>query len=172
MKLTPEHPDWVWSTYYWTRETNETESGSKWDAPWNHYHQRTVTAIREKARGDHAVCYNPYLEGRDENGLNANCLSCHSFAAYAANDNVKKVDKGRTLGIKGNIGRQDPYSLHDRWEDEQEYFRDAVQTHFVWSISNSQNTSTSQTKTGSPFMDPNSFQNMLRKALQEHFQNH
>ncbi|HEV2963195.1 MAG TPA: hypothetical protein VG649_15295 [Candidatus Angelobacter sp.] len=163
MKLTPGSPDWIWSTYYWTRDTNETESGKSWNAPWNHFHQVTTTAIRENA-GDHAICYNPYLEGHETNGLKANCLSCHSFAAYSPNAN--KVDDGITLG------RKYPYPAATRSRDEQEYFRDAVQTSFVWSISTSQNNSTSQRKIGATFAAPISFRDMLRNEIQKQPQNH
>jgi hypothetical protein len=133
MKLTPGNPDWIWSTYYWTRETNENERGKNrtgWNAPWNHFHQMTTTAIRENA-GDHAVCYNPYLEGQQTNGLKANCLSCHSFAAYAANE--EKEEPGVANGKKY------PYPRAMRLQDELDYFRSAVQTSFVWSISTNQN---------------------------------
>lgn len=155
MKLTPGNPDWIWSTYYWTRETNKTESGHGWNAPWNHFHQATTTAIRENA-GDHAISYNPYLEGPQTNGLKANCLSCHSFAAYAGN--VDKVDPGTTYG------EEYPYPKANRLLDEHAYFRGAVQTGFVWSISTSQN------KPGSG-QDPTLFQNTLEKVLQEQFHN-
>jgi hypothetical protein len=152
MKLTPGNPDWVWSTYYWTRETNDNEKGKKrtgWNAPWNHFHQMTTTAIRENA-GDHAVCYNPYLEGQDTNGLKANCLSCHSFAAYATN--TQKVVSGTANGKKY------PYPRATRLQDEQEYFRGAVQTSFVWSISTSQN------RPGGA-QDPPSVQNVPQEKL-------
>lgn len=133
MKLTPGNPDWIWSTYYWTRDTNENENGGKkWNAPWNHFHQMTTTAIRENALPPHDICYNPYLEGQQKNGLKANCLSCHSFAAYAPN-----VDK--LSGGGAEDGLTYPYSRAKRILDEQDYFRGAVQTGFVWSISTSQN---------------------------------
>jgi hypothetical protein len=153
MKLTPGNPDWIWSTYYWTRDTNEKESGKLWKAPWNHFHQMTTTAIRENA-GDHAICYNPYLEGIEANGLKDNCLSCHSFAAYAPN--VAKAPAGTANGAKY------PYPKETRLQDELDYFRGAVQTSFVWSIS------TSQSK---PEQDPAFFQNKLEKVLKQEFQN-
>lgn len=157
MKLTPANPDWVWSTYYWTRETNDNERGQgakKWHAPWNHFHQVSTTAIRENA-GDHAICYNPYLEGRETNGLKANCLSCHNFAAYAPN--ADKLDSGT------EHGEEYPYPKKKRLQDEQEYFRGAVQTSFIWSIS------TSQSNPGGG-QGPASFQNKLEKTLHEQFQ--
>jgi hypothetical protein len=155
MKLTSSNPHWIWTTYYWTRKTNETESGSTWKAPWNHFHQMTTRAIREESSDKHAVCYNPYLEGHEENGLKANCLSCHSFAAYARS--ADKVKQGTFYG------RKYPYYKDKRQLDEQEYFRDGVQTSFVWSIATSQNKQIGK--------DRKKFQNILEKALQEQLHN-
>lgn len=155
MKLTPGSPDWIWSTYYWTRETNEKESGHDWNAPWNHFHQVTTTAIRENA-GDHAICYNPYLEGHQTNGLKANCLSCHSFAAYAAD--TEKDDTGT------KHGGEYPYPKAKRLHDEQNYFRGAVQTSFIWSISTSQN------KPNGKGPGATLFRTLLRNALLQEFQ--
>jgi hypothetical protein len=155
MKFTPGSPDWIWSTYYWTRERNQMDNGRDWNAPWDHFHQMTTTAIRENA-GDHAISYSPYLEGQDNNGLKANCLSCHSFAAYAPS-----VDK---VGSGTEHGREYPYPRAKRLLNEQDYFRDAVQTSFVWSISTSQNKP-------SGGKDPTLFQGILEQMLQEQLHN-
>jgi hypothetical protein len=138
MKLLPEYHDWIWMTYYWDRKTNEAENTGavKWKAPWNRYHVETTTAIRENATGDHQTCFSPYLEGTKENGTKANCLSCHSFSAYEPN--VSKVEDGSAYGQKY------PYDLQLRAQDEKTFFAASVQTGFVWSISTTQDSHTSE----------------------------
>jgi hypothetical protein len=136
MKLTPKYPNWTWMTFYWTRDTNDAENPGKlkWSPPWNRFHLESTAAIREQATGHHRICYNPYLEGTFDRGLTANCLSCHSFAAYAPD--VSKLSDGTEDGEKY------PYPLAQRASDEQKYFQGAVQTSFIWSISTTQNPQT------------------------------
>jgi hypothetical protein len=131
MKLTPTNPNWKWMTFYWTRENNDVESnGARWNAPWNHFHAMTTTSIREYSTSGHSICFNPYLEGHDTNGLKANCLSCHSFAAYSPKGS--KVKDGTAYGSNY------PYSKEQRATDEGRFFMDSVQTSFIWSVSTSQ----------------------------------
>lgn len=138
MKLTQDHPEWMWMTFYWTRETNETETptANKWPAPWNRFHVATTTKIRELASAGHQICSNPYLEGSEINGLKDNCLSCHSFAAYSPTESKKDSGVG--------YGDSYPYTLKQRKKDENCYFDGAVQTSFAWSISTNQDPSTNQ----------------------------
>jgi hypothetical protein len=136
MKLTATNPDWLWMTFYWTKNTNdgETENGIHWAAPWNHFHEYSTTAIREQGPMSHQICFNPYLEGTDPNGVTANCLSCHTFAAYSPGGS--KLSEGRQLGDTY------PYSLSQRKRDENVYFAGSIQTALVWSISTNQDSST------------------------------
>lgn len=136
MKLVATNPNWIWMTYYWTRKPNdgETESGTAWKAPWNHFHQYSTTAIREAGPSAHQICSNPYLEGSGPSGLKANCLSCHSFAAYSPTSSKQPA------GVK--LGFRFPYPLSQRAHDEEDYFAGSVQTALVWSISDNQDSDT------------------------------
>lgn len=136
MKLVATNPNWIWMTYYWTRNDNDAETGSgvKWAAPWRHFHEFSTTAIREEAPVGHKICFNPYLEGTDFNGVKANCLSCHTFSAYSPT--ASKVNDGTKRGAIY------PYALSQRQSDERKYFAGSVQTGFVWSISTNQDLTT------------------------------
>lgn len=140
MKLIPTNPNWVWMTFYWTRFPNDSEAKhpSSWANPWNHFHEATTTAIRELAPPGHQLCFSPYLEAPShKNGVVSNCLSCHSFSAYAPGES--RFQEGSNLGLTY------PYSASQRQQDESEYFRGAVQTSFVWSVSTSQDPSVQKT---------------------------
>jgi hypothetical protein len=132
MKLLSTNPTWIWMTYYWTRDNNDAETGTDgaWAAPWNHFHECTTTAIREEAPAGHDVCFNPYLEGTKENGLKANCLSCHSFSAYSP------APGKPSIGVE--LGSRYPFPLDEREKAERSYFLGSVQTGFLWSISTNQ----------------------------------
>lgn len=129
MKLTASNPDWLWATFFWVKSM---KAHPRWKSPWSHYDVKSTTAIRELAQGTHRYCYNPYLEGwRSPNGMHSNCLSCHSFASYPVPPDG--VMNGNEMGVR------DPYSLSCRRHDEKRYFRGAVQTSFIWSLSDNQN---------------------------------
>jgi hypothetical protein len=134
MKLVSSNPNWIWMTYYWTRDINNAETGADgpWAAPWNHFHEYNTTAIREEAPAGHDICFNPYLEGPKENGLKANCLSCHSFSAYSPAPGKPSV------GVE--LGSRYPFPLDERAREERSYFLGSVQTAFLWSISTNQDT--------------------------------
>lgn len=136
MKLVATNPNWIWMTFYWTKDVNdvETGSGAKWAPPWNHFHEYSTTAIREEGPASHQMCFNPYLEAWGPNGLAANCLSCHSFSAYAPQGS--KLQSGKALG------ETYPYPISQRKRDENIYFTGSIQTAFVWSVSTNQDPST------------------------------
>jgi hypothetical protein len=97
---------------------------------------KSTAAIREEEVKEHRFCFNPYLEGTHENGLYANCLSCHSLAAYSSVNNSSLLATGKdTLGVRY------PYPLTERRTDETSYFQHAVRTGFLWSVADNQNTS-------------------------------
>jgi hypothetical protein len=151
MKLVATNPNWIWMTYYWTRNANDGETANriKWAAPWNHFHEYSTTAIREEAPSGHQICFNPYLEGTDPNGVKANCLSCHSFSAYSPASS--KMPDGTKLGATY------PYPLSRRKWDENQYFAGSIQTALVWSISTNQDSTTQALL--------NSFESALASAI-------
>jgi len=138
MRLTANHPNWVWSTYYLTAENNQQQG---WYAPWTHFHMMTTSAIRNDTLSldtPHNVAYSPYLEGTAQpNGLTANCLNCHTFAAYSPS--------GSKQGAGVAYGEQYKFFPSDIQAAEQDYFRGSVQTAFIWSIADSQDQSAMST---------------------------
>jgi hypothetical protein len=127
MRLTPQRPQWEWMTFYWTNQDNH----QGWKGPWRFFNMKSTDALRNQAFKPHQAAYNPYLEGTSEDGLNANCLNCHSLAAYGGNASLAKaVDLAK-------------YDLvpDARQATEIDYFTGAVQTGFIWSLSESQSES-------------------------------
>jgi len=131
MRLLAGHPNWVWSTYYWTAENNNQPG---WEAPWNHFHMMTTSTMRDDSKplnAPHNVCFSPYLEGTvPPNGLTANCLNCHTFAAYSP--------EGSKQAAGVTFGEQYKFLPPDIQAAEDSYFKGSVQTAFMWSIANSQ----------------------------------
>ena len=123
MRLTPERPQWEWMTFYWTN----TDNGQGWNSPWRFFNMMSTDSLRDESYKGHQYCYSPYLEGYKD-GVNANCLNCHRLAAYGQQDQLAKAL---------NLAHDDP-TPDQRRAVEEDYFTNAVQTGFVWSLSTSQ----------------------------------
>lgn len=132
MKLEPGNPSWVWSTYFWSPPSNNQNG---WMPPWNHFQMMTVTKLRDDSKypgQSQNICFSPYLEGTGTNGLEANCLNCHSFAAYSP--------RGSRSSAVEQYGQKYPFQESAIDDAERNYFVGAVQTSFMWSIGESQDT--------------------------------
>jgi hypothetical protein len=123
MRLTRERPQWEWMTFYWTN----TDNGQGWKSPWRFFNMMSTDALRDEAYKGHQYCYSPYLEGYKD-GVNANCLNCHRLAAYGQENLLAKAL---------DLAKGDP-TPDQRRALEEDYFTNAVQTGFIWSLSTSQ----------------------------------
>ena len=87
MELEKQFPNWLWASFWWTKEINQDFKGLP---QWQHFSACAISTPRSvrprdnfPVEFDSSVCFNPYLEGvRSTNGIVSNCLSCHQFAAY------------------------------------------------------------------------------------------
>jgi len=90
---TKEITNWTWATFWWQNGKNppndfpgsvaDMPDASKVKGPWRNYamcisDSMVVPATDPKGRP--VVCFNPYLETNQTDGLNSNCMSCHAMA--------------------------------------------------------------------------------------------
>jgi hypothetical protein len=90
---TKEITNWTWATFWWQNGKNppndfpgsiaEMPDASKVKAPWRNYAMCISDSMVVPAtdpKGKPVVCFNPYLETSQTDGLNSNCMSCHAMA--------------------------------------------------------------------------------------------
>jgi hypothetical protein len=83
--ITREHPDWVWTTFWWDANPSEIADRPDWvakDEKLKHFNMR-ITIQKASEAGPQPV-FNPYLEGTHTSGTRSNCISCHRNAAVLA----------------------------------------------------------------------------------------
>lgn len=136
MRLTPERPQWEWMTFYWTNVDN----GQGWRSPWRFFGMKSTDRLRNQAYTGHKQAFNPYLEGTNLQGMNANCLNCHSLAAYSSQSAADDMVSNATLIAGKDWG---PDELRSK---EERYFTSAVQTGFLWSLSAASSNSIESTR--------------------------
>jgi hypothetical protein len=120
-----QHPAWQWMTFYWQRTPNTVPG---WKNPWKHYHMMTASSPKDGVAIKPTTIANPYLEGHiDTNGLTSNCATCHSLAAYSRKGG--KVNQAVPLAEK-----YPTYPDAETGTEGTRYFKDAVRTHFLWSL--------------------------------------
>jgi len=93
---TKENSNWTWQTFWWNYNQPFPYGGppSSVPAPFNNYAMCTgysmTTNPPNSSKGTNVLCYNPYLEtglGPTVNGINSDCMSCHSVASIGNNPN-------------------------------------------------------------------------------------
>lgn len=140
MQFSKKTLQWSWMTFYWMKDTN---GKTGWSAPWNHYHMMSTTQPRATAQAEHKYCANPYLEGwASVDGLQANCLDCHRFAAYAPSGSSSTADPIQTGLLCGSL------SPPQKVCTDEVYFQNAIQTGSIWSIATNQLAAVSSTELG------------------------
>ncbi len=84
---TKEIKDWGWATFWWHDKPNvgpfSADRPTSLGAPWTNYLMSAsydVSTPRE-SNGTPHVTFNPWLEARFKNGVNSNCMSCHTRAS-------------------------------------------------------------------------------------------
>lgn len=118
---TKELPDWTWATYWFDNHSVSSPFAAQRTPEvtgvWSNYVMNATFSMLtpKSADGSLNVCFNPYLEGFDENGPRSNCLRCHRLAA-------QQVDAPED----GNIAP--PRSAGDA------YFVHALKTDYLWSV--------------------------------------
>ncbi len=128
---TKEIVNWTWQTFWWTGTKNPPNSfpGStdgmtaNVKGPWRNYATcvaySMVVPYNDK-NGKPVVCFNPFLETSQVDGLNSNCMSCHGTARWPA---TNKTFYPQTYLPNGYIDFGDPA-----------WFGGQTRTDFAWAI--------------------------------------
>lgn len=86
----PSHP-WLFFTLFWTGQDNKFLS----QRPWKYYQIDATQYERNDANGllhsHRNFCFNPYLEGKGDNGAISNCVSCHKWSRLSLDKEAKSV---------------------------------------------------------------------------------
>jgi hypothetical protein len=131
---TKEIANWTWATFWWQNGKNppndfpgsvaDMPDASKVKGPWRNYATCTGDSMVVPAtdpKGKPVVCFNPYLETGQTDGLNSNCMSCHAMARQPLGRNPDPYPQ--TYLPNGFVDLADP-----------NIFGGATKTDFVWAI--------------------------------------
>jgi hypothetical protein len=132
---TKEIANWTWETFWWQNGKNPPSSfpgsvddmpdASKIKGPWRNYAMCVGDSMVVPAtdpKGKPVVCFNPYLETSQTDGLNSNCMSCHAMARIPITDSTLNVYPPTYL----------PNDLVDLGDPA--IFAGETKTDFVWAI--------------------------------------
>lgn len=130
---TKEIANWTWATFWWQNGKNppndfpgsvaDMPDAYKVKGPWRNYAMcisNSMVVPATDPKGKPVVCFNPYLETNQADGLNSNCMSCHAMAR------LPQTGPGpypETYLPNGFVDLADP-----------KIFGGATKTDFVWSI--------------------------------------
>jgi hypothetical protein len=135
---TKEITNWTWATFWWQNGKNPPNSfpgsiadmpdASKVKGPWRNYAMcisNSMVVPETDPKGKPVVCFNPYLETNQEDGLNSNCMSCHAMARMPIAATTPNVYPSTYLP-NGFVDLADP-----------SIFGGETKTDFVWAIQQS-----------------------------------
>jgi hypothetical protein len=135
---TKEIANWTWATFWWQDGKNPPNDfpGSVDDMPdfaqvrgaWRNYAMCTADSMVfpvTDPKGNPIVCFNPYLETAQTDGLDSNCMSCHARARIPITATTSNVYP-QTYLPNGWVDLGDPA-----------IFGGETKTDFVWAIPNS-----------------------------------
>jgi hypothetical protein len=129
---TKEITNWTWATFWWQNGKNppndfpgsvaDMPDASKVKGPWRNYAMcisYSMVVPATDPNGKPVVCFNPYLETGEVDGLNSNCMSCHATARFAWRARPPKYPQ--TYLPNGFVDLADP-----------NIFGGTTKTDFVW----------------------------------------
>lgn len=90
--------NWTWQTFWWDGGKNppsdfpgsSTGITAQVKGPWRNYSMCVAYSMVVPAndpKGKPVVCFNPFLETSQVDGLQSNCMSCHGTARWPASNN-------------------------------------------------------------------------------------
>jgi hypothetical protein len=90
--ITREVPQWTWSTFWWHNQPDigpysEDRPGAEvLSGPWRNYLMDSTLSMYTPTENDgkEKICFNPYIEAGNQNGVSSNCINCHSRSTYPA----------------------------------------------------------------------------------------
>jgi len=132
---TKEIANWTWATFWWQNgksppkkfpgSIDDMPDASKVKGPWRNYAMCTSDSMVVPAtdpNGKPVVCFNPYLETNQTDGLNSNCMSCHAMARIPITGSTPNVYPSTYV----------PNDLVDLGDPR--IFAGETKTDFVWAI--------------------------------------
>ncbi|HEY0253806.1 MAG TPA: hypothetical protein VGC41_19885, partial [Kofleriaceae bacterium] len=108
---TKEIPYWTWQTYWWH---DSPDRGAFATGRPDAIRGAAAHYLMDVTYSADRPCFNPWLEARFPDGQASNCVTCHQRAVVGAADYLP-VTRGRL-------------------RDDDPYFRDHLQTDFLWSV--------------------------------------
>lgn len=119
--MTKELPDWTWATFWWDDHPEAGRFASQRTASvsgvWRNYLMNSTFSqtTPRAADGTNNICFNPYLEGKLQDGAKTSCVRCHRMAA-------------QQLPQTEVISPARPVSASDV------YFASGIKTDYLWSL--------------------------------------
>jgi hypothetical protein len=109
---------WYWFAFSWADAPSGGTTGqAQCSSSWNQYCMNMTSDPAGRA-----ICFNPYLEGQQPNGLFSNCVRCHQFAAYP-----KQEMEGISTVNGSNRSPVSPAQVR-------RYMQGAISTDSLWSL--------------------------------------
>ena len=109
---------WYWFAFSWADGPKGGTAGQQQcSSSWNQYCMNMTSDPAGRA-----ICFNPYLEGQQPNGLFSNCVRCHQFAAYP-----KQEIEGISAANGSNRSPVPPGQVR-------QYMQGAISTDSLWSL--------------------------------------
>jgi hypothetical protein len=135
---TKEIANWTWATFWWQNGQSPPNSfpgsvdgmpdATKIKGPWRNYAMcvgdSAVVPINDP-KGKPVVCFNPYLETGQVDGIDSNCMSCHALARMPETFDDPAIYPATYLP-NGWFDLADPT-----------IFGGKTKTDFVWAVQNS-----------------------------------
>jgi hypothetical protein len=126
--------DWLWATFWWTPAVQPKliQDRYRLHGKWAHFQMNKTMSLRGGPSDPPNICFNPYLEGRQKNGIASNCRSCHQYAA------IPRAANGEDLSA--DISRQTDSPTLPSWPgrslppDPTTFAPKMISTRMIWSI--------------------------------------
>jgi hypothetical protein len=190
---TREIEGWTWQTYAWNgsapidmnpnlSDINPASTASTGDpnSRWSHYTMQTTFGNLKNEQMP-SVAYGAYLEGIETNGVKSNCFTCHNYAAYHPDSNLRSCkhtrqeyfDAAQLLG-RGLPPSPDTIGTTDCTITPATYaLGEPVKTAFLWSIADSKQGGVKNFLEVSPFLSRlNNYLHDLDERSKQHISDH
>ena len=132
----PQEGHWIWATFWWTPAIQPKTIREKYklSGKWSHFQMNLTSSLRTtdpKAADAPNFCFNPYLEGGEQQGIVSNCRNCHQFAGI---QNQKGPDDPAGNALVGNPPLTLPYWPLNLAAPTPQPAQNVIGTRMIWSI--------------------------------------
>ena len=124
------------ATFWWTPAIQPKTIREKYklSGKWAHFQMNLTSSLRTtdpKAADAPNFCFNPYLEGGEQQGIVSNCRNCHQFAGI---QNQKGPDDPAGNALVGNPPLTLPYWPLNLAAPTPQPAQNVIGTRMIWSI--------------------------------------